>query len=91
MPRVKLSKPRHPPIDWLMAAILERKKVMGLTMADLAEAAHMSPESFRHLMADSTRTVMDWRPDIRNGVCRRLGINISTTISTINEDGDITI
>ena len=83
MPRLK-NEPKYPPIDWLKAAILERKQVMGLTMADLAEAAHMSPDSFRHLLTDKSRTVLDWKPETRRAVCRRLEINITTTLSAID-------
>lgn len=79
MPRTKLDKPKYPPIDWLMAAILERKKVMGLEWGDIADmVGGISAEYLRKLA--SNKPPMKWPEDIRNGVCRKLGINIRMVV-----------
>ena len=79
MPRTKLDKPKYPPIDWLMAAILERKKVMGLEWGDIADmVGGISAEYLRKLA--SSKPPMKWPDDIRNKVCRKLGINIRMVV-----------
>lgn len=79
MPRTKLDKPKYPPIDWLMAAILERKKVMGLEWGDIANmVGGISAEYLRKLA--SSKPPMKWPDDIRNKVCRKLGINIRMVV-----------
>lgn len=79
MPRTKLDKPKYPPIDWLMAAILERKKVMGLEWGDIADmVGGISAEYLRKLA--SSKPPMKWPDDVRNNVCRKLGINIRMVV-----------
>lgn len=79
MPRTKLDKPKYPPIDWLMAAILERKKVMGLEWNDLADmVGGISGDYLRKLV--SSKPPMKWPDDVRNKVCRKLGINIRMVV-----------
>ena len=86
MPRTKFDKPQYPPIDWVMAAILERKKVRHLEWADLAEKAGTTPDALR-TMANRKHT-NDWPPETRRAVCRTLGINIKTVL-TVSEGNQI--
>lgn len=74
----KLSAPKYPPIDWLMAAILERKRITKMEWADLATAARITPENLRRLA--STKPPLEWPTDVRQAVCRKLGINAKLVI-----------
>ena len=83
MPRTKFDVPKYPPIDWLMAAILERKKVMKLDWSDLADASKISVDSMKRLA--STRPPEEWPADIRKSVCRKLGIGAKLMITDLHE------
>ena len=72
-------------MDLLKAVILERKMTMKMEYKDIAQAVNVAPEHLRRLMV--TKRTEDWNPDIRNSVCRVLGINIKTTLSVQTEDG----
>lgn len=63
-----------PPVDWLWAVYLERKKVYGLSSKDMAKIAGVGYDSMRAL---EMKTPWTWQPDIRERVCRHLGIVIS--------------
>ena len=82
MPRLKATK-SYPDIDWLLASILERKKIMGLQYEDLASAAKISPQRMRSLMA--SKPPEEWPRDVRIAVCRKLGINAKLVITTAHE------
>ena len=73
MPKVKTS---EPPIDWLRAAVLERKAVKSLDLKTMAKIACVSYERMRHLILKSP---WDWPRDIRESICANLGIDISVT------------
>ena len=62
-----------PPIDWLMAAILERMRVLKLNQKDLAETAQVSHDTMRKYMM---RSPLKWPDDVRDNVCDLLGITI---------------
>lgn len=62
-----------PPIDWFMAAILERMRVLKLTQKDLADAAHVHHDTMRNYMQKSP---LKWPDDVRQNVCKRLGITV---------------
>ena len=62
-----------PPIDWMMAAILERMRVLHLTNKDLAAAANIHYDTMRRWML---RSPAEWPRDIRDSVCKRLGITV---------------
>ena len=87
MPKSKLAdaarKASEPPIDWLKAAILERSSVFGLNQKDLAQEAHVSYGVFRKYMM---RSPWEWPDDIRNSVCKRLGINAVRTVEGAPND-----
>ena len=73
MPKVKTS---GPPIDWLRAAVLERKAVKCLDLKQMAQIACISYERMRHLILQSP---WDWPREIRERVCKSLGINLTIT------------
>lgn len=69
----------RPDIDWLKAAILERKMAKKLEWADIAAKANVSPDAFRKIV--TTKHTEDWNPDIRRAVCKALGIKVKLVIS----------
>ncbi len=75
MPKSKFDRYANPlpPIDWLMAAILERMRVLKLSQKDLAEAAHVHHDTMRNYMQKSP---LKWPDDVRDNVCKLLGITI---------------
>lgn len=78
MPRTKFDKPRYPPIDWMMAAILERKRVMKLEWSDIAVNCGMSSDSLRQLA--SKKPPEEWPKEIRNHVLKTLGLSAKMVI-----------
>jgi hypothetical protein len=62
-----------PQIDWFMAAILERMRVLKLNQKDLADAAHVSHDTMRKYMM---RSPLKWPDDVRDNVCKLLGITV---------------
>lgn len=79
MPKTKLgdrysSKP--PPIDWLWACILERCMALHLSRKDLADMAGVSYETMRRYI---TTSPWNWPRNIRETLCKRLGVNITVT------------
>lgn len=67
------AKDEIPEIDWFMAAILERMRVLKLNQKDLAEAAHVHCVTMRNYMQKSP---LKWPDDVRDNVCKLLGITI---------------
>ena len=78
MPRTKFDKPRYPPINDLLAAILERKFVANLTWDDLGKAAGIQGTTMRKMARE--KPPQEWTPKVRNAVCRLLDIKINITI-----------
>ena len=79
MPRTKLGEkysPKDPPIDWLRAAVLERKAVKRLDLKTMAKMSCVSYERMRNLILQSP---WDWPREIRERVCKSLGINLTIT------------
>ena len=77
MPRTKLGDafaPKDPPIDWLLAAVLERMKIKHIGLQRLAELACVSYSSMRQYLM---RSPWSWPMDVRERVCKSLGIDIS--------------
>ena len=87
MPINNSDKQRYPPVDILKAVILERKMVMKLNYNDMAAAAGVYPSTLRHMMTEDHTD--DWPPLMRAKLCKRLGIDIETTIKLQNADGGI--
>lgn len=79
MPRTKLEDAfvqKPPPIDWLHAAILERAAVLGYSRKRLAEVGGVSYDTMRHCI---NRSPWEWKRELRERVCKELGVNISVT------------
>lgn len=83
MPKVKTS---DPPIDWLRAAVLERKAVKRLDLKQMANIACVSYERMRHMICVSP---WDWPRDIRERVCSHLGINLTVTPEGLSIGGRV--
>ena len=85
MPRTKFDQPKYPEIDWLMAAILERKRVMRLEWKDIAlKAGGISGDSLRQLA--SKKAPEEWPKDVRVRVCKVLGIDVKMIVIGSPED-----
>lgn len=66
-----------PPIDWLWAAVLERKTVLGYDLKTLAMVAGVSYETMRRYIRRSPWT---WTQEARDAVCEELGITPMVSI-----------
>ena len=74
-----------PPIDWLLAAVLERKLVLGYDAKRLADIAGVSYETMcRNLRISPWR----WSPRTRTRVCQTLGIRLKQTVEGAPEGGE---
>ena len=78
----KLSKPKDPPIDWLWAAVLERKMVKNLDLREMAEMVDISYEYMRSLIR---KYPWEWPYVMRVKICEVLGLHIELTPSNITE------
>lgn len=87
MPKInrKYSTNQAPPIDWLWAAVLERQKVYGYDLKEVAQIAGVDYGNMRNLWRKSP---WEWKKEPRERVCRHFGINISVTPSI---DGKIEV
>ena len=81
MPRSKFDKPRFPEIDKLRACILDRKMSMKKNWSDLASAANVSEGYLRRLVP--TTSSDQWNPQIRDALCRYLGIRIKVEVQDL--------
>lgn len=83
MPKSKLAdmisekRREAPPIDWLMAAILERKMVYKVDLKQMAEIAGVSYESMRRMI---TISPWEWSADARTRVCKEFGLKPIQTV-----------
>jgi lambda repressor-like predicted transcriptional regulator len=66
-----------PPIDWLWAAVLERKMRFGIDLKELAKIAGVGYETMRRLI---TQSPWEWGEDARTKVCKALGIKPIQTV-----------
>lgn len=79
MPKVKLGRKEtreQPPIDWLWAAVLERRMALKVSIKDMAEIANVSYGTMRNYAAKSP---WDWPRQMRENVCSAFGINVSVS------------
>lgn len=86
MPKTKLdkfSKREDQPIDWLWAAVLERKMVKNYDLKTLAKLVGISYEYMRLLIRKSP---WDWPCAIRVNVCNALGLKIELNPTNITEE-----
>ena len=74
MPRTSLGKkpPEDAPVDWNLAAILERKKRLKLEWADIAEMAGMSSDALRNMV--SRKRTDEWEVYTLKKVLMVLGL-----------------
>ena len=84
-----MPRPRSEPIsidriDWVKGVILERKKALGLTWADIANEVGMSPEVLRKLISE--RPTVRWQSYTLKKVCQALRIPFGTYTITIPEE-----
>ena len=87
MPKLRdVKKPDYPPINWLLAAILERKKVMGLEWDDIAKKANMSSPTLRKML--STTDPLEWDFHARKSICEMLGIEFRTKSYVVGSPED---
>lgn len=83
MPKSKLAsiieakKRDAPPIDWLWAAILERKMVLGIDLKQMAEIAGVNYDTMRRMI---TKSPWEWSADARTRVCKEFGIRPIQTV-----------
>ena len=83
MPRSKLAdiiaqkKREAPPIDWLWAAILERKMVLKYDLKQMAEIAGVSYDTMRRYIGQSPWT---WTVDARTRICVEFGLKPIQTV-----------
>lgn len=73
MPKTLLSRTAKPPIDWVLAAILERKVVYGYDLKKMASIANIPYERMRKY---ATRQTSEWSADALYRICREFNIKI---------------
>lgn len=88
MPRTKFDKPKttDPPVDWNLAAILERKKALKYEWADIANKAGMSPDVLRNLV--SRKRTEEWPLYTLKKVLRVLGLEYKAYLVGSPEEND---
>ena len=65
-----------PPIDWLWAAVLERKTVYGMDLVEMARIAGVEYGNMRQMI---NRSPWSWKREPRERICQHFGINIAVT------------
>lgn len=75
----KFDTSQAPPIDWLWGAILERQKVYGMTLEQMAEIAGVTYTNMRQMI---NKSPWSWRRSAREKVCEYFGISISIVPQT---------
>ena len=85
MPRTKFDKkPEDVPVDWNLAAILERKKALKYEWADIAQMAGMSADSLRNYI--SRRPTSEWPVYTLKKVLKLLGLEYRAYLVGSPED-----
>lgn len=86
MPKTRLDRlsRRDPPIDWLWAAILERKMVRGIDLKHLASIAEVSYDYMRRLIV---RPTAEWPSGALGKVCREFGIKLTPVVMGSTPEG----
>jgi len=75
----KYTTANAPPIDWLWAAVLERQRVCGTSLEDMATIAGVSYAAMRRMI---NKSPWSWRKSARENVCEYYGIDIGYSIGT---------
>lgn len=81
MPKVNLAsnlRRNAPPIDWLWAAILERKVANGYDLKKMASIAGVSYDYMRRLINTPPR---DWPYGALDNVCKEFGIRMIPSVN----------
>ena len=81
----KFNTNEAPPIDWLWGAVLERIRVYGMSLEDLARIAGVEYGNMRQMI---NRSPWDWKKVYRDRVCSYFGISIYVSP---NVDGRIEV
>ena len=87
MPRTKLCEkyaPKPPPIDWLWAAVLERKARNRISLKDLAAIGGVSYGTMRQYARESP---WDWPRELRENVVKGLGLSLVIDQTNIQTEG----
>ena len=87
MAKTKLNEPVYPPVNWLRAAIYDRKSTLKLSWDEIGSAVGTTGGALRQLM-HSTPDPWDWPRYTRQKVCRVLGIEIRQFVAGSPEDPD---
>ena len=80
MPKVNLGanlRSSAPPIDWLWAAILERKVAYGYDLRQMADVAGVSYEYMRRIINKPPR---EWPYGALTNICRKFGISLVPSV-----------
>ena len=77
--------PKYPEVNWLRAAIHDRKNMMKLTWDQLGEAVGTTGDALKHLMHNKPDP-WDWPRYTRDKVCRVLGIQTNSYVVGSPED-----
>ena len=80
-----MAKKKAPPIDWLWAAILERKMRYHVDLKQLAEVAGVSYDTMRRYI---TISPWEWMEGARNRVCKEFGLTPVKTVKGIDPPRD---
>ncbi len=81
MPRTRFDefhKSKDPPIDWLWAAILERKTVRGYDLKHMAQIAGVGYEYMRKLI---NRPPCEWPHGSLQSICKEFGIKMVPSVN----------
>lgn len=81
MPKTRLDafhKSPDPPVDWLWAAILERKAVRGYDLKHMAQIAGVSYEYMRKLIVKPPH---DWPYGALQNICKEFGIKMVPSVN----------
>lgn len=77
----KYSTPTPPEIDWLWAVFLERQKVYG---ADLKEIAKVAGVEYGTMRSYARNSPWAWPKPVRDRVCKYFGINLNVQPTLMN-------
>lgn len=83
MPKTKLASAftaPPPPVDWLWAAVLERKTVLGYDLKMMARVAGVTYETMRRYIRQSPWT---WEESARSAVLKEFGLKAEVNIQQI--------
>ena len=77
---IKQAQRKPPEIDWLWAAVLERKMVYGHDLKTMAGIAGVSYDTMRRYI---TMSPWKWKDSARDKVCAKYGIKANFSVSVM--------